>query len=97
MVSETGQHPYTIGRLVPLPQGCRNPGPPEVMGATGVEPGIAELIAALHAQTEAMQALTQSNMMLSAAVAELLGEEAGNPVQPEEPKEPAHTSLDGDE
>ena len=82
---------------VPLPLGCRNPGPPEVMAAREAAPGIADLIAALHAHTEAMQALTQSNLMLSAAVAELLGEESGKPVQAEEPKEPAPTSLDGDE
>lgn len=57
----------------------------------------ADLCAALQSHVEAMQALTQSNLMLSAAVAELLGEEAGKPAQPEEPKEPAPTSLDGDE
>lgn len=67
------------------------------MAAREAAPGIADLIAALHTHTEAMQALTQSNLMLSAAVAELLGEEAGKPVQPDDPKEPAPASLDGDE
>lgn len=83
--------------MIDLPAGCRNPGPPEALAPMEAVPGIADLIAALHAHTEAMQALTQSNLMLSAAVAELLGEEAGKPAQPEEPKEPAPTSLDGDE
>ena len=59
-------------------------------------PGMADLIAALHAHTEAMQALTNSNLQLSAAVAELLGEETGKPVEADEPKEQAPPSLDID-
>lgn len=58
--------------------------------------GIDGLIKALTEHTEAMRDLTHSNALLSAAVAELLGEETGKPVQDDEQKEPAPDSLDAD-
>ena len=53
----------------------------------------------LAAGAEAYVASQQadSHRVYTEAEIELLGEEAGKPAQPEEPKEPAPTSLDGDE